>query len=289
MSGEIAEVTALTKLIAGAAARLATAGIADARREAVRIWADQAGITAGEAQVALVSDGAVSEAQAAGYLALVGRRALGEPLAYVTGRAGFRRLELAVDRRVLIPRPETEGVVDLVLARGGRGTMADVGTGSGCIALSLRLEAEAEQVLAVDRSGDALAVAAANARSLGLAVSLVRGDLTAPIATGSLDVLVSNPPYIARAEYLALEAGVRDWEPRIALESGLDGLEATRRLLDDGRRVVRAGGLLVLELDASRAQEVGGAAAALGWEDVDVLADLFGRARYLVARRRSDS
>jgi release factor glutamine methyltransferase len=273
-------------LLAEAVGRLAAARVPEPRREALRLWADRSGTAPGEAYLARATT--VSAAMAQDYLALVDRRAAGEPLAYVTGKAGFRRLVLAVDRRVLIPRPETEGLVDLVLRHGGRGTMADIGTGSGCIALSLRLEADAGVVLAVDQCPGALAVAAANMTALALPVSVLRGDLTTALAPGSLDVLVSNPPYIARHEYLALEPGVREWEPRQALESGVDGQDATRRLLDDGRRVLRAGGLLVLELDASRAEGAGRAAGHLGWDHVQVQADLFGRARYLVARRRSD-
>jgi len=274
-------------LLGLAAGVLAAAQVAEPRREALRIFADGTGTS--PAEVHLGQAGMVADADAAAYLRAIDRRAAGTPLAYVTGRAGFRHLELAVDQRVLIPRPETEGLVDLVLQHGGRGTMADVGTGSGCLALSLRAETAAGPVIAIDWSAGALAVAADNARTLGLPVSLVRGDLTTSLADGALDVLVSNPPYIARDEYLALEPGVRDWEPRVALESGTDGLEATMRLLQDGHRVLRAGGLLVLELDAARAGATGRAAASLGWTDVRVQADLFGRERFLVARRRHDA
>lgn len=274
-------------LLAVAAGILAAAQVAEPRREALRILADQTGTSPAEVHLGLA--GMVADADAEAYLRAIDRRAAGTPLAYVTGRAGFRHLELAVDQRVLIPRPETEGIVDLVLQHGGRGTMADVGTGSGCLALSLRAETAAGPVIAIDWSAGAIAVAAGNSRRLGLPVEFVRGDLTMPLAEGTLDVLVSNPPYIARDEYLALDPGVRDWEPRLALESGADGLEATVRLLHDGRRVLRTGGLLVLELDAARADATGRAAASLGWTDVLVQADLFGRARYLVARRRHDA
>ena len=114
---------------------------------------------------------------------------------------------------------------------------------------------------------------------------MVRGDLTSPLASASLDVLVANPPYIAAAEYAALDVSVRDWEPTMALESGADGLDATRRLLDDGRRVVSPGGMMALEIDASRADATALAARALGWQHVMIHHDLFGRERYLLAQR----
>lgn len=274
-------------LLGAATGTLAAARVAEPRREALRLFAEATGATPGDVHLARAAT--IADVDAAAYRRAVDRRAAGAPLAYVTGRAGFRHLDLAVDQRVLIPRPETEGIIDLVLEQGGRGTMADVGTGSGCLALSLRAEADAGPVLAIDWCAGALAVAGENARALALPVTFVRGDLTTPLAAAALDVLVSNPPYIARDEYLALEPGVREWEPRLALESGTDGLEATMRLLRDGRRVLRAGGLLVLELDATRATETGRAAVALGWTDVLVQADLFGRERYLVARRRHDA
>jgi release factor glutamine methyltransferase len=140
-------------------------------------------------------------------------------------------------------------------------------------------------VLGVDLSANALDVAAGNVRRTGLPVGLVRGDLTASLATGSVDVLVANPPYIAPQEYRALDASVLDWEPREALESGAEGLEATERLLDDGRRVVVPGGWIALELDASRALATASVASANGWQHVMIHHDLFGRERYLLAQR----
>jgi release factor glutamine methyltransferase len=273
----------LGNLIADAGAMLAAARVPEPRREALRLWAD---LVEGSPVDAILGRRApVSSEQVTDFLSAVERRAAGEPLAYVSGRAGFRRLTLAVDRRVLIPRPETEGLVDLVLRHAPRGIVADVCTGSGAIALSLADEGHYDRVLGTDLSGDALAVAARNAQRTGLPVGLVRGDLTAPLATGSLDVLVANPPYIAPREYVALDASVLDWEPRLALESGDEGLEATQRLLDDGRRVVVPGGWIALELDASRATATASVASACGWRHVMIHHDLFGRERYLLARR----
>jgi release factor glutamine methyltransferase len=151
--------------------------------------------------------------------------------------------------------------------------------------LSLADEGQYEHVVGIDVSRDALAVAAGNARRLAQPVTLMQADLTATLATASIDVLAANPPYIAAAEYAALDTSVRDWEPRIALDSGVDGLDATRRLLDDGRRVVAPGGWIALELDASRAEATASMAGAHGWRNIMIHPDLFGRERYLLAQR----
>lgn len=270
-------------LLAEAEARLRTAGIAEPGREALRIWADLRGAAPGTAF--LERDRTAAPAEQSAYLKAVERRAAGEPLAYVTGRVGFRRLELQIDRRALIPRPETEGLVEGLLARAPTGRVADVGTGSGCVALSLATEGRYDVVLAIDRSADALALARANRALIGAAVNLVQCDLTSALATGSLDALVSNPPYLTDAEHAALDPSVARWEPRAALASGPGGLDATSRLLDDGRRVLGPGGWIALEVDASRAQAVGGLARRLDWTDVEIGVDLFGRERYLFARR----
>jgi release factor glutamine methyltransferase len=273
----------LAEVLAEARAQLGAAGVPEPAREALRLWTDLNDAAAGRAL--LDRSRAVDPAAAARLMTAVGRRAEGEPLAYVTGRTGFRRLELRIDRRALIPRPETEGLVDLVLERVSGGRVADLGTGSGCIALSLATEGRYDAVLAVDSSADALALAGENRQLTGAGVTLVRGDLTAGLAAGSLDALVSNPPYLTEREYAELDPAVSRWEPREALVSGADGLHATVRLLDEGRRVLRSDGWLALELDASRAAGVAALARGLGWWAVEVRVDLFGRERYLLARR----
>jgi release factor glutamine methyltransferase len=160
-----------------------------------------------------------------------------------------------------------------------------VGTGSGCIALSLALEGSFDQVIGVDSSAAALELAGLNRRQLDAAVTLVQADLCAPLKPGSLDAIVSNPPYLTEGEYAELESSVRDWEPAVALVSGRDGMTATTRLLTEGRDVLRPGGWLALEVDSSRASTAGRRAGELGWSDVTVHVDLFGRERYLLARR----
>jgi release factor glutamine methyltransferase len=273
----------LETLLAPARARLAEAGIERPADEAIRLWSGLWRVSTSEAYLARQE--AVTAEAAAQFERAVERRAAGEPLAYVVGWTGFRRLEIATDRRALIPRPETEGVVDLLLARQRTGVVADIGTGSGCLALALADEGDLTAVHAVDASTDALALAAATAATLGLPVQFQAGDLCAPIPDAALDALVSNPPYLTEAEYAGLDPSVKAWEPAEALVSGIDGLAHTRRLLDEGRRVVRPGGWMVIEVDSQRAAASAATARHFGWVGVEVHPDLFGRERYLIARR----
>lgn len=270
--------------VRAAAGLLRQATIPAPEREAWRIWADLQDEAPGRGQL---DSGEVADPAVVRRLEVaIRRRAAGEPLPYVTGLAGFRRLTLRADRRALIPRPETEGLVDLVLARVPAGRVADVGTGTGCIALALADEGGYDAVVGVDRSADALALAAENRGRTGLPVALVQGDLTSALGTESCDAVVANPPYLTTAEYEALEPGVRDFEPVEALASGEDGLVATRRLLGDAGRVLRPSGWMALEIDSSRADTAARLAFAAGLDSVAILDDLFGRARYLLARRK---
>jgi release factor glutamine methyltransferase len=275
----------LPAMLQDAADRLGRADISAPRREALRIWADLSGSR--EAEIWLRPDLLVDARAAENFSRAVQRRAAGEPLSHVTGWAGFRHLSLRSDARALIPRPETEGLVELLLQRVRTGVAADVGTGGGCIALSLAMEGNFDEIVAVDRSAEALALARVNldlVRPVG-AVNLVQADLCTAFRAGAFDALISNPPYLTRHEYESLDRSVHDWEPSVALVSGSDGLEATTRLLDHGRAALRAGGWLALEVDCSRAGIAGRLAGELGWQDVAVHADLFGRERYLLARR----
>jgi release factor glutamine methyltransferase len=275
--------TSRCTLIQEARDRLARAGVLEPRQQALRIWAGLSQTSPADALLARDLD--LGPAAAARYQYAIERRAAGEPLPHVTGWAGFRHLSLRSDSRALIPRPETEGLVDLLLERARRGRVVDVGTGSGCIALSLALEGDFTEVVAVDLSSAALALARENRELVGAPVELVRGDLCAALRSPAFDALISNPPYLTAAEHAGLDQSVRDWEPVIALESGEDGLEATARLLDEGRSVLRDGGWLALEVDCARARAAAHLASALGWEDVGIHVDLFGRERYLLARR----
>ena len=270
-----------------AAERLAAAGLAEPRREALRLWA--VADAGGAADAIIRPDAPATAEELLRFGGRVHRRAAGEPFAHVSGWAGFRRLVLRSDRRALIPRPETEGLVDLLLGRVRTGRVADVGTGSGCLALSLATEGGFDQVMGIDLEAEPLALARENRELTGAPVALMQGDLCAPLRDGCLDALVSNPPYLTTAEYSGLDPAVRDWEPAVALESGADGMAATARLLDQARRVVRPGGWIAVEVDCTRAGACAAQAAGLGWSDVVVEADLFGRERYLLARRSASS
>ncbi|TVP55030.1 MAG: peptide chain release factor N(5)-glutamine methyltransferase [Gemmatimonadales bacterium] len=219
-------------------------------------------------------------------------RARRRPLQYILGVASFRELELAVDERVLIPRPETEELVEAVLSRvreWGREDLEaiDVGTGSGAIALSLLAEGPFRRVVGVDRSGAALEVARENAERLGMTgrVEFLEGDLVEPIGTGErFDVLVSNPPYVAPGEWAELAPEVRDFEPRIALEAGDDGLAFYGRLVADGGRILRPGGFMALEVGAGQAPRVAEwIRGHPGWERPVVLRDMAGRDRIVLS------
>lgn len=218
------------------------------------------------------------------------KRARGAPIQYATGRAAFRHLTLAVDERVLIPRPETEILVDLALERCDGGTVVDVGTGSGCIALSLSSEGSFARVIATDVSADALSVARANAERLRgvlrAPLELRVGSLLAPVAGERVRMVVSNPPYIAAAEAAELPPLVRDWEPAIALYSPDRGMAHITALGRDAAAVLEPGGWLLVEVDSRRAALAAETVRAAGWyEDVAVHRDLTGRDRFVTARR----
>jgi release factor glutamine methyltransferase len=273
----------LDRLVTHAGARLQAAGVSEARREAWRIWSDLVGSPWSPGSI--LSDQGVHPEQAEKYRRAVDRRAKGEPLPYVTGVTGFRRLTLRSDRRALIPRPETEGLVELMLRHQPRGRVADIGTGTGCIALALAEEGDYDLVVGVDRSREALTLAEENRALTGLGIDLVAGDLMSPFGADELDAIVANLPYLTEAEFAGLDSSVRAWEPREALVAGEDGLELIGALLREGLRVLRPEGWLALELDALRAHATARLAEAGGWSEVTVHDDLFGRARFLLARR----
>lgn len=220
------------------------------------------------------------------------RRAHGMPFAYAVGKAAFRYLTLVVDQRVLIPRQETEYLVDLVLdSTGRRGVVADICTGSGCIAFALATEGRYERVIATEVSQEAKAVTQMNADFLCTphAPADVRGgDLLAPLSPhDGLTAIVSNPPYISPDEMADLPPSVRDWEPHHALVSENDGLAHTLRIVADAPRVLHSGGLLALEVDSRRAQRVADYVSEYGcYRDVTLHKDFCERDRYVLARLR---
>ncbi len=218
------------------------------------------------------------------------RRVRGEPLAYCVGNAPFRHLVLAVDARVLIPRPETEIVVEealrCVAARPG-GIAVDIGTGSGAIALALASEGRFDRVIATDVSADALVVAAGNAARLPAGATPLEfraGSDLAPLQGVVARVIVSNPPYIAYEEAAGLPSSVRDWEPTLALFAANDGMARYDAILGGAARHLEPDGWLVLEVDAQRAQETARRATVHGFQQVRLVRDLSGRERVLLAQ-----
>jgi release factor glutamine methyltransferase len=224
------------------------------------------------------------------------RRASGAPFAYAVGRATFRFLTLHVDERVLIPRPETEMLVELVLAsdqakRSAGGVAADVGTGSGAIALALAAEGKFERVIGADVSRDALDVAQHNARltssALRAPVEFRQGDALVPLRGERVDIVVSNPPYIAFQEVNALPDDVRNWEPPAALACANDGLAVTQAIAHGAASVLAPRGLLALEIDCRRAERVVELLRGTdAFEAITVRRDLTGRDRFVTATRR---
>ena len=273
-----------------AAVQLARAGVPNGRREATSLWAVLAGVAPAEAWIR--RDSPATEAVSVRFWEAVEQRASGVPFAYAVGRAAFRQLDLKLDPRALIPRPETEGLIDLVLAcvnegereegRGKGGAVADIGTGCGCIALSLAVEGSFERVVAVERSLDAAALARENLERIrpGVTVEVREGDLLTPLGDERFRAIVANPPYLTTDEYEALDPSVRGFEPREALVSGADGLDATRALIMGAGPRLEPGGLLALEIDERRADAVCALARAAGWARTTVREDLFGRPRY---------
>ncbi len=209
-------------------------------------------------------------------------RLKGKPTQYITKRQEFYGREFRVTPDVLIPRPETEHVVEaaLRLARGPR-RILDVGTGSGALAVTLRLETGAE-TWASDISPAALSVAAQNAANLNAAVRLVACDLIEALGGGSMDLIVSNPPYVPMSQREGLQREVRDWEPHVALFGGPDGFEFYDRIVKDATRVLRPGGWLMLELGFGSYGHVSGLLS--GWQDVALQPDLAGIPRVIAAR-----
>lgn len=280
------------ELLAEAEAVLADlpGGALDARR----IVEDVAGATGIE--LLDVLDDLVTVRGVARFDALVARRRTGEPLQYVLGHWQFRSLDLLVDRRVLIPRPETEIVAEVALTEVDRVAalrtpvrVADLGTGSGALALAIAAERPTTEVWATDVSDDALAVARANLAALGRPATRVRMasgswfDALPHDLAGRIDVIVSNPPYVAEGD--EVDPTVAAWEPALALWAGPTGLDALDVVVRGAARWLSDDGALVVELAPTQARTVADLARSVGYVDVRVVADLAGRDRIVVARR----
>ena len=244
-------------------------------------------------------DDALTAAHAAAYDVLVARRAAGEPFAYLVGEREFHGLALAVDASVLVPRPDTETLVDwaLDLLHGelrdaAAPAVLDLGTGSGAIALAIRNGCPRARLWAGERSAGALAVARANAARLALDVRFVQGDWWEALAGAAdapvFDLVVSNPPYIPSADLPTLSAEVRR-EPVLALDGGADGLAAYRRVVAEAARVLEPHGTLLCEIGAGQAASVVDLFAAAGFGDVGRFADLAGIERVIEGTHRADA
>ena len=297
-----------SELLAEAVDRFERAGIETAQIDARRVVEEITGVR--PSGVYRVLGDCVTTKAMARFDELVARREQGEPLQYVLGRWGFRTLDLMVDQRVLIPRPETEMVAGLAIdavndlrhqksqetsgaggasgAAEGSVTVADLGTGSGAIALSVAVECRSCRVYATDVSEQALAVARANLAGVGAAataVSLHHGHWFEALPDhlqGTLDVVVSNPPYVAESE--GLPAVVKDWEPATALWAGSNGFADLRSIVDEAPRWLAPHGVIVLEMSPTQTAEVQQWCCDLGWQAA-IHPDLNGRPRAVVARR----
>jgi release factor glutamine methyltransferase len=264
-------------------------GLATARLDAELLAAQAFGM----ARIELYAhfDRPLSAAELATYRSLVSRRLAGEPVAYLLGHKEFWSLDLLVDARVLIPRPDSETLVeealDRLTGRTGALRIADVGTGSGALALALAKERPEAQVFATDVSPDALAVAQANAERLGLAVTFLQGDLAEPFTPG-FDLIVANLPYIPTAEIAGLSADVRS-EPHLALDGGADGLGLVRRLVETAPGLLLPGGCLALEIGAGQASATAELLAAAGLHDIRARRDLGGIERVVSGVRGTSS
>jgi release factor glutamine methyltransferase len=278
-------------LLDDGADRLARAGIDNAEQEARWLVQRASGLEGADLIAGLEEPAALGDATF--FYDMLERRLRGEPLQYVLGRWGFRVLELEVDNRVLIPRPETEALTQMALEECRRldaRRAVDLGTGSGAIALALAVEWTGIEVWATDISPDALAVAETNVAALGRigeAVRLAQGswyDALPAELGGAIDVIVSNPPYVAEFEVEDLPEDVRAWEPLDALVSGPTGLEAIERIVADARLWLAQPGSLLVEIAPHQAVEAGAMARAAGFGSAAVWPDLTGRDRILLAR-----
>lgn len=242
-------------------------------------------------QLYIQHDRPLTTAEIDAYRRAIARRAHREPVAYITGKREFFSIELLVDRRCLIPRPETEILVETALEEIRRRfpekpelKVADIGTGSGAIAISVAKHEPRARVTAVDIDRDALDVAVANVRRTGVAdrVTLKVGELLTPLGGELYDAILSNPPYISEEEWRHLAPDVRDYEPRRALVGGEDGLAVIRQLIQEAKRNLAPGGFLALEIGASQGDQVVALAQASGYAKTRLVQDLAGLDRVVI-------
>lgn len=279
------------EIVQGVRRELELAKLEAPRAEAERLVAAALGLPRGE-----LGAGGGERVDAAGAAAVaraVSRRLEGQPLQHIEGTVDFRRVRLVSDGRALIPRPETEQLIDRIAAwhrrRGGPVEALDIGVGSGAVAIALLDEGIASRVVGLDVSEEALALARANVRGAtaeGLELRPCPPDIWPALAPGErFDLIVSNPPYVTTGEWATLDPVVRDHEPRVALDGGEDGLDVIRTVVAGAPRRLREGGALFLEIGMSQGPAVLRLLAAAGLADGRIDVDLVGRPRFASARR----
>ena len=287
----------ISEAITEGASRLRAAGVSEDRRTAGLLLSYTLGVD--RTHLLTKSNDPIDEAACQAYLALIDRRAAGEPSQYITGHQEFYGLDLIVNRAVLIPRPETELLVEQVIKLTRESheispLIVDVGTGSGCIAVTIAANITNARVIATDVSSAALEVAQKNAERHGVLsrIEFLEGDLLEPLANrklhGKVDLLASNPPYVEEKTAETIQREVREWEPRAALFGGEDGLDFYRRLFVDGWKYVKPGGYLVCEIGYNQLDPISDLMNGSPWELNDVRRDLQGIPRTLIARRMSE-
>jgi release factor glutamine methyltransferase len=267
--------------LSGAVDALAAAGVKMPRLDAELLLVEATGW--GRPRLAADPDAGIPAPAARRFAESVRRRLRREPLAHIVGRKGFRRIELGVDSRVLVPRPETELLVDLALELRPR-RLLDVGTGSGAVALAVADELPDCEVTATDTSAAALEVARANAERLNLGDRLRFEDGTVPRDAGPFDLVVANLPYVSEREWGELEPEVTEWEPSQALLAGPDGLDVIRATAP---LLAELAPTLALEVGRGQAESVCGLLRSVGFGSVEVRPDLAGIERVVVGRRDS--
>jgi release factor glutamine methyltransferase len=288
----------ISQAVIEGANRLQANGIDQERRTAGLLLCHVTGID--RTHLLTRSEEQIDETHYRDYLALVERRASGEPIQYLTGHQEFYGLDFIVSSDVLIPRPETEFLIERVinLLKGDAVSsplIVDVGTGSGCIAVTLAKQLPRSRLIATDASQAALTVARENAERHGVydRIEFLEGDLLAPLSDrgleGAVDVLASNPPYVNAGSREALQREVRDWEPGAALFGGADGLAFYQRLLMDGLRYLKPGGSLVVEIGYGQLDSITGLVNRSLWKLADTIPDLQGIPRILTLRAPSDN
>ena len=288
----------ISQAITEGAGRLHASGIDQERRTAGLLLCHVMGID--RTRLLTRSEEQIDEAQYLAYLALVVRRAAGEPAQYLTGHQEFYGLDFIVTPDVLIPRPETEFLIERVMnlveeSKQDSPLIVDVGTGSGCIAVTIAMQRARARMIATDASPAALNVARTNAERHGVRdrIEFLEGDLFAPLAErgleGAVDVVASNPPYVSEERPELIQREVYEWEPHQALFGGGDGIDFYRRLLADGLKYIKPGGYLVVETGYGQHDSIRNAVAATSWNLVDVTLDLQDIPRTLTMKKPSEN